>query len=100
MQGFSFLFAYYDLRQASSCPSERQEAEFNVARAYHTLGLLHLAIPYYEQCLALSAAVQTENSQGSPENYACDAAFALQGIWAASGQLEMANAVTNRWLKL
>jgi general transcription factor 3C polypeptide 3 (transcription factor C subunit 4) len=38
MQGFSFLFRYYDIRKESPKPEERQEAEYNVARAYHMLG--------------------------------------------------------------
>jgi general transcription factor 3C polypeptide 3 (transcription factor C subunit 4) len=38
MQGFGFLFRYYDIRKKSPHPAERQEAEYNIARAYHMLG--------------------------------------------------------------
>ncbi|OLL23932.1 Transcription factor tau subunit sfc4 [Neolecta irregularis DAH-3] len=53
LQGLIFLFHYYEWRiKQGLC--ERQEAEFNVGRAFHQLGLMHLAIPYYERVLALS----------------------------------------------
>jgi hypothetical protein len=29
-----------------------QEADFNLGRAYHQLGLVHLAVPYYEKALS------------------------------------------------
>ncbi len=38
MQGLSFLFIYYDLRQKSGVLQEKQEAEYNVARTFHLLG--------------------------------------------------------------
>ncbi|KAJ3085898.1 transcription factor TFIIIC subunit tfc4 [Quaeritorhiza haematococci] len=46
MQGFTFMFRYYELR------GQNQEACYNVARAFHQIGLTHLAIPYYERVLA------------------------------------------------
>jgi hypothetical protein len=32
--------------------SHLQEADFNLGRAYHQLGLVHLAVPYYEKALS------------------------------------------------
>lgn len=98
MQGFSFLQNYYNDRHMSKVPSERQEAEFNLGRAYHMLGLTHLAIPYYERCLDLSQAFNDEGSESNLEDYAQEAAFTLQGIWATSGRTELAQAVTEKWL--
>ena len=98
MQGFSFLQKYYNDRRGSKVLSERQEAEFNLGRAYHMLGLTHLAIPYYERCLDLSRAFDGGGSESYLEDFAQDAAFTLQGIWAASGRIERAQAVTERWL--
>jgi len=99
IQGFSFLFTYYDIRHASLVPSEKQEANYNVARAYHILGLTHLAIPYYERCLALREDVRRAASEeGATEDFSREAAMALQGIWATSGNVEMAREVTERWL--
>lgn len=98
MQGFALLLEYYDSRQKCSSYSEKQEAEYNVARAYHLLGLTHLAIPYYERCLALSAAVQVEEMGCGGEDFATEAAIALQAFWAASGNLGKAQEVTETWL--
>ena len=99
MQGFAFLFTYYNIRQSSRLASEKQEAEFNVARAYHMLGLTHLAIPYYQQCLALSKAVKIE-SLDVAEDFAKEAATSLQQLWAANGDVNQALEVTETWLVL
>ncbi len=98
MQGLAFLLEYYDCRRQSSNLSEKQEAEYNVAHAYHLLGLTHLAIPYYERCLAMSAAAEAEDSHCAEENFAKEAAFAMQNFWAASGNMEKARELTKNWL--
>jgi general transcription factor 3C polypeptide 3 (transcription factor C subunit 4) len=98
MQGLSFLFVYYDLRHSSVCLQEKQEADFNVARAYHMLGLTHLAIPYYQECLELSQELYDSESKRFLDDFGRDAAMALQGIWAQDGNTDMARAVTERWL--
>lgn len=97
-QGLALLLEYYDDRVRSSSASERQEAEYNVARAYHLLGLTHLAIPYYERCLDLSTAVQTGSLNCQGENFAFEAAVNLQSLWAASRNTEKAREVTEKWL--
>lgn len=98
MQGFAFLFTYYDIRQGSNTILERQEAEYNVARAYHMLGLTHLAIPYYLRCLIMDEDVKKINLGTAAENFAREAAFALQGLWAACGDIDKAREVTGKWL--
>ena len=65
-----------------------------MAHAYHLLGLTHIAIPYYERCLAMSA----EKSGCEAEDFTKDAAFALQNFWAASGNRKKAREVTKKWL--
>ena len=100
MQGFAFLFAYYNVRQHSNVVSEREEAEYNVARAYHMLGLSHLAIPYYERCLALAAQAHVVGHNDTTESYVREAAVALQGLWATSGDYQLAREVTEKWLVL
>ena len=98
VQGFSFLMAYYDQRRKSEVAVERQEAEFNVGRAYHMLGLTQLAIPYYERCLSISQQIEIMVVQSEVEDFTYEAAFALQGLWATNGKPELAHAVTKRWL--
>jgi general transcription factor 3C polypeptide 3 (transcription factor C subunit 4) len=49
MQAFTFLYKYYKLRNGD------QEANFNLARAYHQIGVNYLAVIYYNRVLELSA---------------------------------------------
>lgn len=100
MQGLAFLFTYHDIRQGSNTALEKQEAEFNVARAYHMLGLTHLAIPYYQRSLDMEVEVLKMNLGLTTENFTRDAAFALQGLWAACGDLEKAREATKKWLTI
>lgn len=103
MQGLAFLGEYRDVRNASNCLHEKQEAEFNQARIWHMLGLTHLAIGGYEKCLELSEKIRDEASgedgqEEFTEDFGREAAVALQGIYALSGDKEMAKRVTERFL--
>ena len=53
IQALSFLFKYLQRRETSQELVERQEAFFNVGRAFHTIGLQHLAVDYYEKSLEI-----------------------------------------------
>ena len=110
-QGLAFLYRYHSLRIAdsSSCSSaDRQEAEYNVARLWHHLGLTHLAIRGYERVLKLSEAVQAEYlartdvsvDEDEAEDFAMEAAFALQGIYSLAGNDTAAKAISEQWLVL
>ncbi len=94
MQGLSFLYAYYDQRQASPIAQEKQEAEFNLGRAFHMLGLLHLAIPYYERCIAYRADI----AESEFEDFSREGAMALQEIYVSTGDLKAAQRVTEEHL--
>ena len=97
IQGLAFLMDYYDIQIHSEQTAQMQEAEYNVAHAYHLLGLVHLAIPYYARCLAL----RVSPSSLSPHfgrGFADEAALNLQGIWAVNGEYELARDITERWL--
>ena len=98
MQGFAFLSSYYDLRQASTQACERQEADYNVARAFHLLGLTHLAIAYYERCLGYSTGSRELRPEDNVEDFSWEAAFALQGLWAMGGNLGKARKLSEAWL--
>lgn len=98
MQGIAFLLEYYDDRGHSNIISEQQEAEYNVAHAYHLLGLTHLAVPYYERCLHLSHTVQTDSINHRAEDFVLEAAINLQGYWAASGDSSKACEITEKWM--
>jgi general transcription factor 3C polypeptide 3 (transcription factor C subunit 4) len=102
-QGLSFLFKYYNIRTRDNVAIHMQEAEFNIAMMWHSLGLLHLALPAYERCLQLSQRVQTEkinvdDGDTVTEDFAAEAAFAIQTILAIGGDPEGARTVTEQWL--
>ncbi|KAJ5807796.1 Tetratricopeptide-like helical [Penicillium riverlandense] len=116
MQGLSFMHEYRLVREKpGTLLQERQEMEFNFARVYHALSLVHLAIKEYELVLVLGEKIQREQhqqesgedaamsdgtgpSQAYVEDFSRDAAFALQNLHALSGDLRSAQAVTNKWL--
>lgn len=58
------------------------------------LGLTHLAIPYYERCLAL----QTDRYGNSGVDFAVEAAFALRNIWAADEPMTQVLDITSKYL--
>lgn len=98
-QGLTFLSDYYDLRRNCRQVSEQQEAEFNVARTYHMLGLNHIAVTYYQRCLN-----PTLEDQGNEAGHLSDsstfAALALQNIWAENDQFGKAMSVTHKHLTI
>jgi len=95
LQGTTFLLAYYESRKKSEHLEERQEAHYNMARAYHMLGLPHLALPYYQKVL-------DEVSHGTPrsmrEDIVVDTAYNLQLMYTTAGNFELARQITKRWL--
>ncbi|KAF1977145.1 TPR-like protein [Bimuria novae-zelandiae CBS 107.79] len=98
-QGIAFVTRYHEFRTKDKVAIHEQEAEYNVGRVYHGLGLVSQAIPHYQRCVALSGKVKQEAStQGSDnenvEDFAAEAAYALQSIYILSGDYEGAFEVT------
>ncbi|EWC46801.1 hypothetical protein DRE_04046 [Drechslerella stenobrocha 248] len=54
LQGLVFLHRYYKLKSASADWFDRQEAEYNLGRAYHQVGLEHYAVGYYDKVVKMS----------------------------------------------
>jgi general transcription factor 3C polypeptide 3 (transcription factor C subunit 4) len=128
MQGLSFMHEYRRVREKpGTLLTERQEMEFNFARVYHSLGLAHLAVEGYERVLKLGEEIKLElhqqslqtaapatdgdvvmsdDDQETPsptfspliEDFSREAAYALQCIYALSGDPKTAKAVTEKWL--
>lgn len=103
-QGLSFVYRYYELRTMTGKAGLRQEAEFNVGRVWHGLGLVTHALPAYERCIALRDRVKDEaedemrDDETGCEDFSTEAAFAIQSIYAISGNLMAARKVTNEVL--
>lgn len=113
-QGLAFVFRYYDIRIASTHVVHRQEAEFNVGRVWHMLGLTHLALPCYQKVLDMSEAVCKEQDLAREkagaesddddeevtwyEDFSKEAAFAMQMILAINEDFTGARDITKKWL--
>lgn len=87
-----FLHCYYSIRHTSPYLEERQEAHYVVGRAYHLLGLTHLAQPYYMKCLE-----EARNEVGK-EDLEKDVALNLQSMYMNSGNATLARKITEEWL--
>uniref|UniRef100_A0A803VCK2 Ral transcription factor IIIC subunit 3 n=1 Tax=Ficedula albicollis TaxID=59894 RepID=A0A803VCK2_FICAL len=83
VQGFSFLHRYLDLR--GPC----QESFYNLGRGLHQLGLLHLAIHYYQRALELPP-LTLEGIETDQTDLRRDTAFNLSLIYQSSGNTRMA----------
>jgi general transcription factor 3C polypeptide 3 (transcription factor C subunit 4) len=102
-QGLTFITRYCDVRRKDNIAIHLQEAEYNMGMTWHSLGLVHLALPAYEKCIQLSGRVQKEGREGSGqtgvvEDFAADAAYAMQSILAMGGDAQGARNVSKKWL--
>lgn len=103
-QGLAFVYRYHELRTEENIAVYCSEAEFNLGRIWHTLGLVSQAIPAYERCIQLSKRVKEEAEQSSrghdgvKDDFATEAAFAIQTIYMLSGNFEGARKVTEEVL--
>lgn len=69
-----------------------------MARTYHMLGLVHLAIPFYLQ--TLQEAIVANEKPLLREDLVIDAAYSLRTIYSVAGNSDLAHAVTEKWLIL
>ena len=106
-QALAYIFRYRSLRVEAGSLICDQEAEFNIARAWHMLGLTHLAFPGYRRVLELSVMLPKEQpategerpAEKHPvEDFGADAAFAIQQILALNEDYESARKITEQWL--
>ncbi|KAI8841874.1 hypothetical protein BJ741DRAFT_593510 [Chytriomyces cf. hyalinus JEL632] len=85
LQAFAFLYQYEELRNHSP------EALYNVGRAFHQIGLNHIAIEYYEKVLA----ADDGNESLWPIR---EAAYNMSMILVASGSNAYAQAILQKHL--
>ena len=107
-QAFAFLFRYYhDRLERAASAAERQEAHFNIARAYSLIGLGNLAMTYYKKVLAEAEAeaegsgdeeLTTRPTVMGNEDLTLEAAYNLRTICYLLGDIAGAKVVTERWL--
>lgn len=83
VQGFSFLNRYLSIR--GPC----QESFYNLGRGLHQLGLVHLAIHYYQKALELPP-LEIEGIEVDQLDLRRDIAYNLSLIYQSSGNIGMA----------
>lgn len=93
MQGLSFLQRYYGKRISSGDPGLKQEAEYNMGRALHQIGLFHLALPHYE-------AVLNTKGVASKFDLSVSAAYNMQLIYVLAGNPGKARELTHKYLAI
>jgi general transcription factor 3C polypeptide 3 (transcription factor C subunit 4) len=102
-QGMAFVFRYHEIRTRDDVAGLVQEAEFNMGRVWHMLGLSQLALAAYRRCMELGPRVREEHEKGEQsgtavEDFSAEAAFAIQTILALAGDFERARKVTEESL--
>ncbi|KAK4189579.1 hypothetical protein QBC35DRAFT_493061 [Podospora australis] len=100
-QGFAFLFRYHGdrIRESADKPAQRQEAHFNIARAYSLIGLGNLAVEYYRKVLEEGENVDKGGVMGN-EDLTVEAAYNIRSICYFLGDVEGSKAVTEKWMVL
>ncbi|KAK4167557.1 transcription factor tau subunit sfc4 [Cladorrhinum sp. PSN259] len=101
-QGFAFLFRYYHdrLKDSTHSPAQRQEAHFNIARAYSLIGLGNLAIEYYRKVLEEPEYEIAQAGMMGSEDLRVEAAYNIRSMCYLLGDVEGSKAVTGRWMVL
>src|SRR5579859_4968622 len=103
LQGMTFLFQYHRdtvTKSAKYTPVQaaniHQEADYNIARAFHQLGLVTFATAYYERVLRTH-----EEWKGQLKyDLSFEAAHNLCLIYSLSGNYEATREVTEKYLLL
>lgn len=90
LQGFKYLYQYHELRYASYTDIEKQEADYNIGRAFHLLGLFTPAVKYYNKVLN-----DFEDSKLKKH-----AAYNLILIYNESENFEFSNVLMDRYLSI
>ena len=104
LQGMTFIFQYYRLQYTKSKNYDevegaaiRQQAEYNVARAFHQAGLETFAVKYYENALKIS---EFEGGGLGKRDLKFEAAHNLNLIFQLSGNIQAAREITEKFLVL
>ncbi|CAL9731604.1 transcription factor tau 131 kDa subunit [Monosporozyma unispora] len=90
LHGLRYLYRYYDIRKSLYTTVEKQEADYNIGRAFHLIGLVTVALKYYNRVL---------------DNYEDDklkkhAAFNCINIYQESGNSALANSLMEKYLTI
>lgn len=112
IQGLSFFEKYKEARLESVNDQTlavkrliKTEIQFNEARLWDLMGLSNLATQGYKRVLDSSGDMEHTGSSNiaiangdASENFSREAAYALQTIYALSGDVHTARQITEKWL--
>lgn len=108
LQGLAFFQEYADVRLAKAkthgprvLKEASMEIDFNRARIWNVLNLSNLAIESYKRLLDTSSRGEAEDGvqpSGFELEMNREAAYALQVTYALSGDMKMAQRITEKWL--
>ncbi|AQZ14097.1 TFC4 (YGR047C) [Zygosaccharomyces parabailii] len=90
LHGLRYIYRYYEIRKTLYTELEEQEADYNLGRAFHLLGLVSIAVENYNRVL---------------DNYDDDklkkhAAYNLITIYQESGNTKFANQLMEKYLSV
>ncbi|AQZ18975.1 TFC4 (YGR047C) [Zygosaccharomyces parabailii] len=90
LHGLRYIYRYYEIRKTMYTELEEQEADYNLGRAFHLLGLVSIAVENYNSVL---------------DNYDDDklkkhAAYNLITIYQESGNTKFANQLMEKYLSV
>ena len=92
-RGHSVLLAFGWLQKYAEV-ADQQEGLYNTARAYHHLGLAHLAVSAYERVLAIGRARKAEGGgKDAAGDLSREANHNLARICCASGSKDLARLI-------
>ncbi|KAI8325363.1 TPR-like protein, partial [Martensiomyces pterosporus] len=90
LQGMAYIQRYAELRDFIVT----QEIAYNYARAFHHLGLSHLAVDYYQRVFDLPISLQPddggEDAEVARRDLKQEAAYNLAAIYVSSGSVHLA----------
>ncbi|CCF57694.1 hypothetical protein KAFR_0D00470 [Kazachstania africana CBS 2517] len=90
LHGLRYLYRYYDLRQKCYSVLEKQEADYNIGRAFHLIGLTSIAVFYYNKVL----------NNYDDRKLKRHAAYNSLIIYQESGNTELANYTMEKYLSV
>lgn len=90
LHGLRYLYKYYDIRRSMYTEKEKQEADYNMGRAYHLIGLVSIATDYYNKVL------ENYNHTALKKHAAYNSIL----IYQESGNTELANSLMEKYLSI
>lgn len=90
LHGLRYLFKYYDIRSTLYTDMEKQEADYNIGRAFHLLGLVSISVQYYHKVL----------ESYEDEKLKKHAAYNCIIIYQESGNTELASYLMKKYLTI